>query len=587
MTGNSNEQQDKITVRDDDQPKSAALSEKPIQSNANYARLLRENDAAPATMLRAESGSPFLLVLDHAGRAIPAALAGLGLGERELARHIAWDIGVAGTGGRLAESLDAALVAQTYSRLVIDCNRTPGHPTSIAQHSDGTTVPGNRDLADADRDARVAEIFTPYHDRIAALLDARTAARGPTVLVALHSFTPRLEARRGRADRPSAADQRPWHAGVLHNHDPRFAVILRDLLRAEGDLVVGDNEPYALSDEDDYTVPVHAERRRLPHVEIEIRQDLIGDAAGEGGMGGAAGAPAAGGLAKLPGGQSMTLTGAARLAGLIGWPVSHSRSPLLHNHWLARHGIDGAYVPLPVAPADLERALRGLQASGFAGLNVTVPHKQAVAGLCDTLDAAAHATGSVNTLVFAAGGRIEGSSSDGAGFIASLLAAGIDPAAGPALLLGAGGAARAIAHALLAHGAPVLIANRTAANAEAVARALPGAVAIDWGGWPERLGEAALLVNTTILGMTSQAPLGADLSRAPSSLVVADIVYAPRETALLAQARARGLRTVEGIGMLLHQAVPGFAAWFGVRPVVDDAVLSLLAQGSGAIGAPG
>ena len=272
----------------------------------------------------------------------------------------------------------------------------------------------------------------------------------------------------------------------------------------------------------------------------------------------------------------MPLTGRARLAGVVGWPVSHSRSPLLHNHWLARYGIDGAYVPLPVPPGRLEAALRGLQAAGFAGVNVTVPHKQAAAALCDTLDAASSSAGSANTLVFAADGQIAGSSTDGAGFVASLRAAGIDPAAGPALLLGAGGAARSIAAALLARGVAVRVANRTPAPAEALAR--QGLTTVPWGAWPERLHDVALLVNTTSLGMAGQPPLPADLSRAPAALVVADIVYAPLETALLAQARARGLRRVGGIGMLLHQAVPGFAAWFGVEPAVDDAVVALLSE---------
>lgn len=270
------------------------------------------------------------------------------------------------------------------------------------------------------------------------------------------------------------------------------------------------------------------------------------------------------------------LTGQARLAGVIGWPVSHSRSPLLHNHWLARYGIDGAYVPLAVAPGQLQTALRGLQAAGFAGVNVTVPHKHAAAALCDTLDASASAAGSVNTLVFRADGCIAGSSTDGQGFVASLRAAGIDPAAGPALLLGAGGAACSIAAALLACGASVRVANRTRERAEALARAQPGVTLAPWPTWSGQLHDVALLVNTTSLGMAGQAPLPADLSQAPTGLVVADIVYAPRETRLLAQARARGLRTVGGIGMLLHQAVPGFTAWFGVRPVVDDEVLALL-----------
>ena len=269
-------------MQDHGQSKSVpAAADRPGLPTAN-ATLLDANDPPPVTMLRGGPRSPFVLVIDHAGREIPAALGDLGLSAADRGRHIAWDIGVAGVGARLAGTLDAALVAQRYSRLVIDCNRTPGHSTSIAPRSDSTEVPGNRSLTDRERAARVREIFVPYHEAIGSLLDARLAAGQDTVLVALHSFTPRLAP--GRADRPSgdtASGQRPWHAGVLHNHDPRFGVILRDLLQAEGDLVVGDNEPYALSDLDDYTVPVHGEQRGLPHVEIEIRQDLIADADGE------------------------------------------------------------------------------------------------------------------------------------------------------------------------------------------------------------------------------------------------------------------------------------------------------------------
>ena len=272
----------------------------------------------------------------------------------------------------------------------------------------------------------------------------------------------------------------------------------------------------------------------------------------------------------------MPLTGKARLAGVVGWPVSHSRSPLLHNHWLARYGIDGAYVPLAVAPGMLETALRGLQAAGFAGVNVTVPHKEAAAALCDRLEPSARDTGSANTLVFTADGEILGSSSDGQGFIASLRATGVDPCAGPVLLLGAGGAARAIAAALLDCGVAVLVANRTLERAQALARTLPGVGVVPWQEWPAHLGGARLLVNTTSLGMTGQDPLAADLSHALPALVVADIVYVPHETLLLSQARARGLRTVPGIGMLLHQAVPGFTAWFGRKPEVDEAAMEAL-----------
>ncbi len=249
-------------------------------SDQNNATLLRDSDAPAVTILRAEAASPFVLVSDHAGRSIPAVLGDLGLPESERMRHIAWDIGVAGTGLLLSEALCAPLVAQTYSRLVIDCNRKPGHPTSVAPTSDLTAVPGNQDLTEAQRALRERQIFAPYHAAIAELLDRRLASGLESVLVALHSFTPRLRS----ASRPgggNAAGERPWHVGVLFNRDPRFALILGGLLREEQGLVVGDNQPYFLSDADDYTVPVHGERRTLPHVEIEIRQDLIGDGAGE------------------------------------------------------------------------------------------------------------------------------------------------------------------------------------------------------------------------------------------------------------------------------------------------------------------
>jgi shikimate dehydrogenase len=265
----------------------------------------------------------------------------------------------------------------------------------------------------------------------------------------------------------------------------------------------------------------------------------------------------------------------ARLAGVIGWPVSHSRSPKLHNHWLRRYAIDGAYVPLPVRPGDLAVAVRGLLAAGFRGANVTVPHKVEAATLCDELRPAARATGAVNTLIFQEGG-IVGDNTDGAGFLASLRAAGVVP--GPALLLGAGGAARAIAAALLAEGVPVTVANRTPARGEALAAVLPRLRVVPWAA-RAALDGVALLVNTTSLGMVGQPPLEIDLSGAREDLVVSDIVYAPLETALLAQARRRGLRAVGGLGMLLHQAVPGFAAWFGCEPAVDDALYELIAAG--------
>lgn len=269
------------------------------------------------------------------------------------------------------------------------------------------------------------------------------------------------------------------------------------------------------------------------------------------------------------------ITGAAKLAGVIGWPVAHSRSPLLHGTWLARHGIDGAYVPLAVAPAHLAQAVHGLMACGFRGANVTVPHKEAVMALCDTLDGAARAAGAVNTLVFQ-DGRIEGRNTDGYGFIANLRAHGVD-ARGRALLLGAGGAARAIAAALLAEGMNVRITNRTDARAQALAASLPGAQPWPWAQRAAALAQTDLLVNTTTLGMKDDTGLPITLDHAPAGLAVADIVYVPQRPPLLRQAQAMGLRVVPGLGMLLHQAVPGFAAWFGVTPQVDAAIEAALA----------
>ncbi len=264
------------------------------------------------------------------------------------------------------------------------------------------------------------------------------------------------------------------------------------------------------------------------------------------------------------------ITGRARVAGVFGWPAGHSRSPQLHNHWLARHGIDGAYVPLPVPPEHFEAAVRGVMAAGFAGANVTLPHKEAAFALCDERSDFAARAGAVNTLVFQ-GGRIIGDNTDGFGFLENLRAhaPAWRPGFGPAVLLGAGGAARAIALALLDAGVPELVlVNRSAGRAEALAAALgPRARVAD----TPPLAHAALLVNTTSLGMTGQPPLDLDLS-AMRVGVVADAVYVPLETPLLAAARAQGLVAVPGLGMLLHQARPGFAAWFGVQPMVDAAL---------------
>ena len=263
------------------------------------------------------------------------------------------------------------------------------------------------------------------------------------------------------------------------------------------------------------------------------------------------------------------LSGHARLAGILGWPVGHSRSPRLHGLWLRRHGVDGAYVPLPVRPEAFATAVRALADLGFRGANVTIPHKEAAFAVCDQVDATAHRAGAVNTLIFRDGATC-GSNTDGWGFLANCreAAPGWAPDAGPVVILGAGGSARAIAAALLDAGCPgVTLVNRTPARAEALARALGGPVSV---ADAPPLAGAAMLVNTTSLGMQGQPGLAVDLAPLPASAVVADIVYVPRETPLLAAARARGLAAVDGLGMLLHQARPGFEAWFGVTPAVDD-----------------
>jgi len=271
----------------------------------------------------------------------------------------------------------------------------------------------------------------------------------------------------------------------------------------------------------------------------------------------------------------MPLSGKARLAGVIGWPVGHSRSPALHGHWIARHGIDAAYVPLPVAPEDFATAVRGLRASGFRGANVTIPHKEAAFALCDEVSARARRAGAVNTLIFGAQG-IAGDNTDGFGFLESVReqARGFAPAGTHAVLLGAGGAARAIAAALLDAGARVTLVNRTRGRAEALAEALGGAISV---AECAPLESASLLVNTASLGMAGQPPLVLPLAALPRGAIVADIVYVPLETPLLAQARARGHAVVDGLAMLLHQARPGFEAWFGVAPAVDAELRALIA----------
>jgi predicted N-formylglutamate amidohydrolase len=232
--------------------------------------LLTDADVPPVQEYNAAGKSPFLFTCDHYGRLIPRALGDLGLPESERERHIAWDIGIAGVSEMLADHLDAHLVAQRYSRLVIDCNRPPGAASSIPVISEATVIPGNEGLSAEAAELRRREVFDPYHRRIDEIIDARLHRGQPSVLVSLHSFTPVY-----------AGIIRPWHIGTLYHRDHTLAPLMLQHLRAEGDLVVGDNEPYAVSDITDYTIPVHGEMRGLINTGIEIRQDLIGDQSGQ------------------------------------------------------------------------------------------------------------------------------------------------------------------------------------------------------------------------------------------------------------------------------------------------------------------
>ena len=232
--------------------------------------LISSTDVTPVHETNAAGASPFLFTCDHYGRLLPEKLGKLGLPNGELSRHIAYDIGIAGVAEQLSALCDAHLVAQRYSRLVIDCNRPPNAASSIPRLSEATIIPGNEALAADEIALRRRDIFDPYHRRIDAILDQRLGAGRPTVLVSLHSFTPVY-----------AGVARPWHIGTLYHRDRTLPPLLLHALRAEGDLVVGDNEPYAVSDATDYTIPVHGEARGLINTGIEIRQDLIADQSGQ------------------------------------------------------------------------------------------------------------------------------------------------------------------------------------------------------------------------------------------------------------------------------------------------------------------
>ncbi|HEX3485639.1 MAG TPA: shikimate dehydrogenase [Micropepsaceae bacterium] len=274
---------------------------------------------------------------------------------------------------------------------------------------------------------------------------------------------------------------------------------------------------------------------------------------------------------------------AAKLAGVLGWPVQHSLSPLMHAYWLKEHGIRGAYVALPVAPENFGRVVATMPLMGFAGANVTVPHKEAAFALSASLDADAGATGAVNTLVFE-DGLVHGRNTDVGGFAASLAhALGEDAASrGPVVVLGAGGAARAVLVALTRSGAAdIRLVNRTKARASSLIAGTGQADKIrlvEWGDWETAFRDARLLVNTTSLGMTGKPPLEISLDGLSAEAAVADIVYNPLQTGLLKTARARGCRTMDGLGMLMHQAAPAFAAWFGVTPQITEALRAELVK---------
>jgi shikimate dehydrogenase len=265
------------------------------------------------------------------------------------------------------------------------------------------------------------------------------------------------------------------------------------------------------------------------------------------------------------------------IAGLIGWPVAHSRSPVIHNHWLARHGIPGRYVLFPVPAEKLADALRGLAALRLRGCNVTTPHKQAVMTLVDDVDPLARRIGAVNTIVVQEDGSLRGFNNDGNGFVQSIRDARPDwrPDAGPIAIIGAGGAARAVVASLADQGArEIRVVNRTYERARALQALFgPPVSAVHWDARADALGGVALVANATNQGMGGKSALDLALDRLPADAIVADLIYTPPETPLLAAARKRGNPTVNGLGMLLNQARPAFNAWFGVTPQITPELI--------------
>ena len=267
---------------------------------------------------------------------------------------------------------------------------------------------------------------------------------------------------------------------------------------------------------------------------------------------------------------------------VVGWPIKHSKSPLIHGYWIKQFAIDGSYEAIAIRPDDFVTGIKELISSGFRGCNVTIPHKEAALEMADYSSDRARAIGAANTLVFK-DGKVQADNTDGIGFINNVKqgAPSWDASQGPALVIGAGGAARAIIYALLQGGTPkIIIANRTAENARRLAMFFGDKVqTISMADVPGIIGDVQTLVNTTSLGMVGQPDLEIDISRLPKTALVTDIVYNPLTTGLLSQAQALGLKTVDGLGMLLHQAVPGFEAWFGVRPTVDATLRQIVLAG--------